>query len=878
MTDSFLRFILQRFIPMSIFHRIAISCLIVWWFSLPGYSQFNIIRQAQSRMEKQNWATAHELLNKSLRKDSTNATAKYFLSIWFLKSENPSFQIDSAFHYICDAIISYDALPLKEKEKLRKIPIDSSIMIIQKMKVDSAAFHKTKKINTESVYQEFLEKFKGSPHAAEAKELRNEVGYLNALRANTYKSFSEYLLRYPDSQRKSEALARYHNLLFEEKTHDHKTTSYQAFINEFPNSPYRHEAERKLFEVLTANGSPESFQSFLKKNPTGSYASFARALLFHWYAEMEIKMPDTLFTDSLRQCQRLNETYWVPLYKNEKYGFMDADGNETMAPKFDGVPESYLCGAIQPDILETANGYFARTGTKIADTTDSVKDIGFGFLEISKNGCKKLFHKSGRKIIDACSDNYQIVANQFIKRASEGAFSLYTLSGVPLQKKGDEITSLANVILIKNLGKISLYTPEQLAMAVESKAVTSDFVFDHVTLLEKDKLLVRNGALEGVMNSSLEFLIPLARQTFFITPFGLLKRHDNTYSIEGVSTELDHLTAENISIHDQWLLLRTTGYWKLFNLRTHEITVEKADSIWFDQHVAFSREGDSIRASFPMKGTLTFSRDSKLIFIHGADTIRCFYTEIKNKKTVFDFISGAKLFVADFDKIEMMHKNLFVITRKGKKILLTKEGKRISPLEFNEVIRLDGHSIALLHQKKFGLYRADKNQLIKPAYDKNITLLGDDKLIVYKDGFFGLLGSDLKAVTNFEFSEIRPWSDSLIWVKNNLEWKLLNYHTQKTLIDHVKSFQLIRNDQEMVAIIHRDSFYGVVSSRKGYIIPSTFNDIINIGTGDHPLYFTEKNIEEAGIYVVIYYNASGKLLRRQIFEQAEYSKIYCNEN
>jgi len=54
--------------------------------------------------------------------------------------------------------------------------------------------------------------------------------------------------------------------------------------------------------------------------------------------------------------------------------------------------------------------------------------------------------------------------------------------------------------------------------------------------------------------------------------------------------------------------------------------------------------------------------------------------------------------------------------------------------------------------------------------------------------------------------------------------------------------------------------------------------VINVCTNDSPFYFTEKQVEEAGIYVVIYYNADGKLVRRQALEEEEYEKLVCDSN
>jgi hypothetical protein len=44
------------------------------------------------------------------------------------------------------------------------------------------------------------------------------------------------------------------------------------------------------------------------------------------------------------------------------------------------------------------------------------------------------------------------------------------------------------------------------------------------------------------------------------------------------------------------------------------------------------------------------------------------------------------------------------------------------------------------------------------------------------------------------------------------------------------------------------------------------------------LYFTEKHIEEASMYVVIYYDREGKFLRKEAYSSEDYERIYCPNN
>jgi hypothetical protein len=62
------------------------------------------------------------------------------------------------------------------------------------------------------------------------------------------------------------------------------------------------------------------------------------------------------------------------------------------------------------------------------------------------------------------------------------------------------------------------------------------------------------------------------------------------------------------------------------------------------------------------------------------------------------------------------------------------------------------------------------------------------------------------------------------------------------------------------------------------VITPSFTEIINLGADDHPFYFTEKQVEEAGIFVVVYFDRAGKLVRKQAYEEEEYDRILCEDH
>jgi hypothetical protein len=187
--------------------------------------------------------------------------------------------------------------------------------------------------------------------------------------------------------------------------------------------------------------------------------------------------------------------------------------------------------------------------------------------------------------------------------------------------------------------------------------------------------------------------------------------------------------------------------------------------------------------------------------------------------------------------------------------------------------------ITVLKDKKFGFLDVINRREIKPEYEKNIVRYSATKLIAFKDGRYGLIGWDNKPVIPFDCEEIRYWNDSSALIRKNFNWTLYNFVEHKVLMDKIKSFKwVVDTHQEKILIVQQENNFGVISNTHGEIIPPTFTYIKNLGSASVPLYFTEKHVEEASIFVVIYYDNNGVQLRRQVFEADDYEKLYCSGN
>ncbi|MEJ0056727.1 MAG: hypothetical protein WDN75_14360 [Bacteroidota bacterium] len=301
------------------------------------------------------------------------------------------------------------------------------------------------------------------------------------------------------------------------------------------------------------------------------------------------------------------------------------------------------------------------------------------------------------------------------------------------------------------------------------------------------------------------------------------------------------------------------------------------DSAWFQGQLAFLQSKDSIKAFLPAGQKISFGRNTSFQFKEYKDSAAWLLLDDKKKKAVFDAVSGVKLFSMDFDQLEAVSKDLFLITKANKKGLLSEDGKVMLPLEYDAIVAAEPGGFSLLKEKKFGWYDVKTKVLIKPAFDRNIKSYNRSLRIAYKEKGYAFLHHDGKPFGNFEWEEVQYWNDSTAWVKKNFQWILLEISSHKIKLDRIRNFTSIKDSSsEKIVVVRQDNAFGVVSSKHGVVVPIQYSDVVNLGSKEVPLYFTERNIEEAGISVVIYFDRFGKIIRKQAMETEEFEKIYCD--
>jgi hypothetical protein len=484
-----------------------LSCLLAF-----GQSPSDL---ALKNIQKQKWQRAHYLLTKAVAKDSLNVTAKYVLAQYFFSKENPAYDLDSAYLAINEALVDFQQTTVKQRERLKRFPVDSILIIKLQDRIDSAAFRRAKDLNSENSFAAFLQGFPNSSRRSLAVDARDSIAFSNALQKNTLEAFQYFLNIYPQAKQEKIARDAYEKLLFEQRTSDGKLESYESFIKDFPNSPFRKYAEKVIFEYSTADGGTEAFRSFIQKYPQNIFVKKAKDILFHLIPEADRSslIQSDFSNDSLDAVIRLTDTYLVPFLKNQKFGFMDGEGSDIIPAEADSIDTRYLCGNIADDVILLPNKIISSNGALLQHGKfTEVEDLGYGFLVISQENCSFVIHKTGFRIGADCIDNAKIIAGRFVACRQGNRWSVWTFTGRLLAAGLDAVFWIKDIIVTKVDGSYKLIGVPQLSQIPQQSVFDDTTEYDEVRPWSIDLILVRRNNSLGILDQSLHPIVPIANQ------------------------------------------------------------------------------------------------------------------------------------------------------------------------------------------------------------------------------------------------------------------------------------------------------------------------------------------------------------------------------
>ena len=857
--------------------------LFIGWIS--ASAQTGNIKKALKLQEKRKIEKAERQIEKAFKKDANLPAAIYATAKLQFDTAYNNYNIDTAYFTLLEARKYFGMLEPKEMEKHAKIGIDLVSMDEFKRDIEAAAFVRAKLENTEARLNYFLETFPKAQQEDRAIKIRDSLAFQTARRENTYGAYEEFMSKYPDAIQFEDAKQRYEKLYFTKSTADGKLASYVKFLQMHGTTPYRHEAERNIYEISTADNAPNSYLDFMEKYPKSSWVKKARRVLYHVLksnGDIE-SFPKKWMTDSLSIVLKYDTIGpLIPVYKAGKYGFVDLKENQIIKSQYSRINTELLCHVLETDFFQSEEGVIAINGNVILPKhTGEIEDLGSGFLKVKYRNSYKVVHKSGWEVTSGYWDDVKLLNGKFIAMKTGDKWGLMSVSGRIISKPAfDNITTQGQFYMFELDQKYDVLTTNKLADAVDKNPINFNPIHEDFELLEGNRLWLQSAFGEMVLDELLNEAIPFNQQEIKVLNKAIIvvgrekiELLNNDYKLKA------EIRSDKMEYNDEYLGIKVPNGWELYSFLDFT-RIDTFDSLTFyGSNFLMANKGDTTLVYFADKSKLLVRNVENLRFLTSSGASQYLAINYSDKrKTYYYDAYGNFVINENFEDVNPIGREYLVTSDKGKKGLINNKGKELLKPKYDAVANYANGYISYLKGKKFGLINSDLNVKVDAEYDRNIVPYNAKLLVAEKDGKLGFVQNDGKEVSGFEFEDIKFWQDSVALVKSNYLWRYFDIYDNNIRGGGYKSYHYQMNTPEEIVIIARgEQGYGVFSNIRGEIIAPTFNDLINVGSTADPIYFTEKHVEEAEFYVVIYYDKMGQIIRKQAFEAADYMLIYCEQ-
>ncbi|ELR70253.1 hypothetical protein C900_03938 [Fulvivirga imtechensis AK7] len=855
--------------------------IILFFFCLSAQGQVSLSKRALKHLEKGDIHKAVATNKKALEKDSTLVAGFYVQARLFFSPIYHQADIDSAYHYILLARDGFGGLDEKEKKKHENAGVTGLAIESLKDAIDSAAFARSTEKDTEEAYIYFITYFNTAEQVPEAISLRNARAYEQAVQENSYQSYRNFMEKYPGAVQVPEAKKRYEKIYFYERTADNTLKSFLQFLKDNPGTPYRSEAEQNIYAIMTADHSAASYQKFIRQFPKSELRSKAVAFMYHVLKESGQELSPQLMTDSLRALKALYGKVLVPFREAGQYGFMDDRGKEIIAAQYDRVDEGELCGGITRDYLFLDNMIIGINRAPVyKGAYDDVEDLGYGLLKIESQGSIGVYHKSGRKVLPFGAGEVRLLLGKYLAFKKGKRWGLATVSGREITPAAfDDILSLGNFIIFEKGERYDVKNEAMLIQGVDKGRLDVKAGYNDFDLLDDGNLWLQAGSEEAVIDKDCREIIPQSHQKIRVIRDGMLVSKSGGINI--LNDEYEQvLKVENVKklrFNASWIGFQQDSLWTLFDVSSYALKANNLDSIGLiGDHFAVISRNDST-AVVTLERPLLLGKNDHITLLAELNSAQYLLIEGDRHRKIILSDKGETLFSGSFDEAKPLGPDYLVISRGSKKGLISADARTLLPMDYDAIGNYSDGFVSLLRNKKFGLYNEKQSVFIPAEYDKNLSPYTPQLFIAEKGGKLGVINGANKKLTAFDYQDVRFWSDSAALVKKSDQWQLLDLVSGAVKEENIRSINFEQAAKgEVRAVVLKEGGYGVWSNIKGEIITPTFNDIVNVGTAERPVYFTEKHIHEAEFYVVIYYDAFGNILRKQAFDAKDYSLIYCD--
>jgi len=847
-------------------------------------------KPALKALEKGEFDKVEEILQKTLAKNTLDPGAKFVYSILYSIDSFSRFNLDSAHFNIKEAEKNYKLLDKKDQDNLAKDEVTLKLISEQHHHVDSLAYLYASGINSIDALNYFISNYDDSKQYLTAIRARNSVAFQKVSKIDTWQSFKTFMEEYPKADDVPKAQKKYERLIFEEKTQNGSLEQLESFLEEFPQTPYRNSLEERIFNLVSVLGEDRKISKFIEDYQNPKWQKRGMDILYYLHSKNSqfSRLLDSpkwrFYLDSLSQFEELNSSPWVPLYEDNKYGFADLNGELKLDIQFDAIGEDTYCGNIQADVLEVTIGKAHLLVNRKLDTIfvgdfSNYKNLGNGILEIIKNKKAGAIHSTGFSILPFEYEEISVLNKQLIKVRKDGKYGLHGILGKEIvPPEYDDIYISKNYIIFEKDGKISIDIIETFIQEAMVKVKKPELKYEDFEIIEK-KVICFEGNKEVLLDSLLNEIVPFTEQRIN-TKYDnwVIKQPDGYRLFDHQTGKLEPEVYRKVIQNEKWLAVIGINKWSLYSKSLSEVPMVDLDSVnLLGEDIALIIRDDAGMAIFPNKKIVEFSKDEKLRSISSNKNTEVHFLVISRNGKNTLYRNGERVIESIYE-IGYISDEVFSAKARGEFGAMDSKARLIMRIRYDAIGESEKGISPVIYNGRFGAYNFNDKILISLKFDEKLKPYNEHLLITKFREKKGLHSIKNENILDTEYDELIYWSDSVALVKKLEHWSLLNFYTEENLLAEMSDFEFISKDEGNLVIKFRTSSgMGVYSSLNGLLFEPTFNDVINIGSPNTPLYFCEKSIPEADYYVAVYKNALGETVRTHAYRGEEYLRIVCEK-
>lgn len=651
-----------------------------------GRVQGGKIEKGFERLNLFDYFLAREYFIQALKIDG--AAAGYGLSIIFGLNNNPFYQLDSARKYILLADSIFKHLPEKKIREYNSFGVNAAAILTQKDSLCLKAYDRAVAVQTEASWNRYISDYPFCRQLQDAEVQRNAIAFLDARMANTSAAFRLFMNKYPNAEDFSNAKDLFELREYQEETENHSLNAYEKFITGHPESPYRKDAERMIFQMTTRKNTIEEYRAFIKRYPDNHYVPQAWHAIYRTYMKEYSKeqlqkfkneFPGYPYKQELEEDFRIQTAFLLPWRSNGKWGYTDDNGNIFIQPSFEEA--GMFSEAVAPVMINGKYGYIDKKGQEVIPFMFEDAEMFHGnFAIVKMNGKYGLINHSGKFILDPLYEDISEPADEICVAVKDDKAAYFSIAGkeiTPFQfdvagdfKNGFAIVSTDDAFgLILRSGQYAIEPEYSELIAVNDEVLRASRAGKWGLISRKNKIILPfDYDLVGEFQNGLALVVKNGKFGYTDTDGHLRIPVIYRYSENMITTSAFRKGYAHIRLKGKSLLLDTLG---------HPFVLPGFDDygIPSEGKVAVKKSGKWGYTDLTGKLLIPCRFDAAFPFEFGFAKIR-----LLRKSGIIDS-TGARVIATVYDDVHF-DKGVFIVISEGRTGLLESSGGLIFPCEY----------------------------------------------------------------------------------------------------------------------------------------------------------------------------------------------------